>query len=352
MAKVVRAEADILCRVLHLPRVEAGNTEAARDPARGIGHDLHQAGGADVRTRDVDEAAFLAHQAEHPRLVDLLHTGRLLRQLAVGRDEAQFEIVQVAGALGRINGAVEPAQPARNLRRSEQIHVVELLDAPVPFLRRLAAQAQLVQRHCTRDAGMARDGVNVSAADLDVDGGCLQHRAQLFLRELAVIVVLARQRDKALVGGECLPRRLQRARVPVAPRRLCTRLTHALDGAPHRVPAACAQCAADPPLALRVVERDRASTLEQREGICLVAARRPRRQKSPGVALFRRGELLQPLFECRARTCGIQFREQVQRIQGDFTTGAAVEILRACQPARGVACRRIELGGCRALRIG
>jgi len=47
---------------------------------------------------------------------------------------------------------------------------------------------------------------------LDVDDGRLRHRAEFFLRQLAVVVVFARQVQKNGIGWHALARSLQRAR--------------------------------------------------------------------------------------------------------------------------------------------
>src|SRR5690606_29260867 len=57
------ADGDVGVLVVELVGAEAFQPNFFCRPARGGGHDLHQARGADVRARVHDEAAFLAHQA-------------------------------------------------------------------------------------------------------------------------------------------------------------------------------------------------------------------------------------------------------------------------------------------------
>src|SRR5574340_641902 len=108
MLQVIRAEPDILGRILHLARMKALDPELSRNPARGGRHDLHQAGCADAGLRDADEAAFLPHQAEYPGFVDLVVARGLLRQFTIRGEKAQLQIVLFARTLGRVDGAVIP----------------------------------------------------------------------------------------------------------------------------------------------------------------------------------------------------------------------------------------------------
>jgi hypothetical protein len=58
------------------------------DPLGGGRHQLHQTGSADIRFGTGDEAAFLAHQAINPSIVERLIPRRRAHLIAVGGKEA------------------------------------------------------------------------------------------------------------------------------------------------------------------------------------------------------------------------------------------------------------------------
>src|SRR5690606_17950175 len=108
-------------------------------------HDLHQALRACRRTSVHDEARLLSDKSVDPGRIEPASGRHRLELVVEGRDEAQAEIVLLAGTIGGIDAAVEHALAAGPLCGSQQLPVVHAAQLEVPFAIALESQADLVE---------------------------------------------------------------------------------------------------------------------------------------------------------------------------------------------------------------
>src|SRR5690349_1862194 len=92
MLEVERAELRVELDVGDARRRVIGDRELLGDPARGAGHQLHEADGAGRRHDVGDEARFLPRNAVKQLAVETLLARRRLELTAVRRQVAQGEI--------------------------------------------------------------------------------------------------------------------------------------------------------------------------------------------------------------------------------------------------------------------
>ena len=140
-AQIAGAERHVGLDLGHALPLIVAQADLLRDEARGARHHLHQARGAGGGARVGDEAALLAHEAEDPRLVEIVGLRVLGEDLPVRQRIAQREVMRAHRAVGRLDRAVPDLGAARELRRGQELRVVEVADAEEPFAHALGAHA-------------------------------------------------------------------------------------------------------------------------------------------------------------------------------------------------------------------
>jgi hypothetical protein len=94
----------------------------------------------------MSKSALLAHQAQHPGFLQLLRARIVAQRLAIRREIAHAEIVQLQSLVGGVDGAVEHFVLAREFGRGQELPVVHAAYGPDPFTRRFETLIQLIQR--------------------------------------------------------------------------------------------------------------------------------------------------------------------------------------------------------------
>src|SRR3954464_9827934 len=102
----------------------ANHAQTLRYPARGGRHQLHEATRASSGARSMHEAAFLAHKAVYPSLIQVELLRVILYQLAVGSRVTQAEVVQDDGPLRCVDRTFVPVIARRQHGCSEQLFIV------------------------------------------------------------------------------------------------------------------------------------------------------------------------------------------------------------------------------------
>src|SRR6266705_884684 len=114
----------------------------------------------------------------------------LRKELAVGREIANGEIVLGNGPVGGVDGAIPDLVAARQLRGGEQMTIVHAAYAPEPLTRALGAQLGTIQRERPLDPGKRGDPGNLLVGGLGRLGRKLELHAQFLGRKTAVEVEL------------------------------------------------------------------------------------------------------------------------------------------------------------------
>ncbi len=182
----------LVSRSLIWPGVKSASPILLGRPARGGGHHLHQAGGADARARVHDEAALLPDQAVDVGRVEADLLALAQHGVVEGHREALVDVDHALGALAGVDAAVPDLALAGQVGGGQQFAVahaalVVQVGGVVPFARAFGAQRRSRWRRGARlSAGLLRGGgfsSGVSGAGPGRHGGAL---AELLERQQLV----------------------------------------------------------------------------------------------------------------------------------------------------------------------
>ncbi len=186
MLQVIRPDRGVEFRIAQARPGKVFHAHSLRDPLRRRAHHLHQPGrpGGGFCTRD--ETALLAHQAEHPGLVQIARARFLGEHFAIRRQVAHGKIVGENGPVRGADGAIPGFVAARELRRGQEPPVVHAADGPQPLLRRLGPHVHAIERERPLQARNRRDPGDLVFGGRRGPGRNLQAHPELLGGEAAV----------------------------------------------------------------------------------------------------------------------------------------------------------------------
>ena len=293
--------------------------DLARDPTRRRRHQLHQSDCAGAGHDVGDETAFLSRETECPCFIDVIFTRGGADLRSVRRRIAKREIVSPLGAFCCVDRPVVQAVAASNLGGKQQIVVVERAHDIQPFALRFGTQIECGQPDHALDVVPCAERRQRGRIRRQRLAHRHNRRAQRFGGQESVKVMLGGQ---AAIEPGCilaLARNRERARFPVAPRRIQRpRFGHRVDRARHVVPGERTKRRAYPPhLLLLVLRRSLGFAIpgiRRRQQL----ARRVVRDEQVAVAALGIRNARAPLRPGVMRRCGVGSRGAIQRVEREL----------------------------------